>query len=322
MPPPPRPTPLDAATLRELAEVVRRVHSGAGNADDADLVRRHGLRCLAGGRNSAVYAADLDGDGRGVCLKLHRLDGRDRAGREWRALCLLARHAPGLAPTPYRYDGAPPRPVVVMELLPGEPLGGRDLDRRQLEALAGVHARLHRITPASAEEAPLQMAVGQAAVLLERTAAVLDGAGLSTAGRWRREVAALWRSWSSGPDPGTLLAPAPRVFSRGDPNLANCLWDGDRMRVVDLENAGWHDRAVDLADLVEHPGSRATPDHAWTRLVARLALHPPERTRFDAARRLLACFWLARSLAVGVDPPATVSPTAQLRRVATLLGGS
>ena len=74
--------------------------------------------------------------------------------------------------------------------------------------------------------------------------------------------------------------------------------------MVDLENAGWLDRAVDLADLVEHPRSRTTPDPAWTGLVERFALSPPERGRFEAARRLLAFFWLDRSLS-GRGPSAT-----------------
>lgn len=80
------------------------------------------MRRLAGGRNSAVFAADLDGDS--VCLKLHRVDERDRAEREWRALRLLARRAPGLAPVPRLYDPGPPRPIVVMGLLPGRHLDG------------------------------------------------------------------------------------------------------------------------------------------------------------------------------------------------------
>jgi Phosphotransferase enzyme family len=312
----PGPARPDPAALRDLASAVRRVHAHAGTSDDRDLLRRHGLRRLPGGRNSAVYAARLDG--LAVCLKLHRVDERDRAGREWRALRLLTRHAAGLAPMPYLYDPAPPRPVVAMELLPGQPLGGRHLDRRQLEALADVHAGLYRITPAKAGR-PFQMAVGQPSALLARTASVLDGPGFSTASACHQEAARRWRRWRSGPDPGRLLEPAPLVFSRGDPNLANCLWDGERIRVVDLEYAGWLDRAVDLADLVEHPRSRGTPDQAWTGLVERLILDQPERMRFDAARRLLAFSWLARSLAVHDDPPADVSPIAQLHRVTTLL---
>jgi thiamine kinase-like enzyme len=90
---------------------------------------------------------------------------------------------------------------------------------------------------------------------------------------------------------------APAVFGRGDPNPANSLWDGVRLGIVDLENAGWTDRAVDLADLVEH-------------------------ARLLAARRMFAFFWLALCLRAGQIPPPTVEPSAQLQRMRTLLTGS
>ena len=50
---------------------------------------------------------------------------RGEADREWRALTLLADHAPGLAPEPILADLAANPPVIEMSLLPGEPLGGR-----------------------------------------------------------------------------------------------------------------------------------------------------------------------------------------------------
>lgn len=63
---------------------------------------------LTGGRVVKRFAP---GDGRG-------------ARREWRALTLLARHAPGPAPEPLRADLSASEPVVVMSRLDGEPLRG------------------------------------------------------------------------------------------------------------------------------------------------------------------------------------------------------
>ncbi|HEX8861446.1 MAG TPA: phosphotransferase [Actinomycetes bacterium] len=231
---------------------------------------------------------------------------------------MLARHAPGLAPLPHLLDQAAP-PLVAMELLPGRPLGAR-LDARQLAALAGVHATLHRITPAITP-LPLEPVVGRPPALLARAGAMLDpgGARRPDAGPLRRGAVRLWRRWSTGPDPGRLLAPAAAVFGRGDPNLANSLWDGTRVAIVDLEYAGWTDRAVDLADLVEHAQARGTPDDDWASLVGRFELDPREHARLLAARRLLAFFWLALSLRDGQDPPSTVDPSVQLQRVLTLL---
>jgi thiamine kinase-like enzyme len=36
------------------------------------------------------------------------------------------------------------------------------------------------------------------------------------------------------------------VVAHGDPNLANYLWDGTRVRIVDFEDAGRGDRTVEL----------------------------------------------------------------------------
>src|SRR4051794_32299866 len=42
------------------------------------------------------------------------------------------------------------------------------------------------------------------------------------------------------------------VLGQGDSNLANFLWDGTEVRIVDFEDSGPSDRAFELADLVEH----------------------------------------------------------------------
>ncbi len=234
---------------------------------------------------------------------------------------MLARHAPGLAPLPYLLDQATP-PLVAMELLPGRPLGAR-LDARRLAALAEAHATLHRITPAITP-LPLEPTISRPPALLARADAILDaGAAMRPdAGPLHREAARLWWRWLTGPDPGRLLAPAAPVFGRGDPNLANSLWDGTRVAIVDLEYAGWTDRAVDLADVVEHAQARGTPDDDWASLIGRFELDPREHARHLAARRLLAFFWLALSLREGHDSPSTVDPSAQLRRVQMLRSGT
>jgi thiamine kinase-like enzyme len=84
------------------------------------------------------------------------------------------------------------------------------------------------------------------------------------------------------------------VFSRGDQNLANCLWNGTELHVVDLEYCGWNDRAFDLASLVEHIQSRGTPGDFWEWFIDRFDLSPLERRRFKAAQRRLALAWLLR----------------------------
>jgi Ser/Thr protein kinase RdoA (MazF antagonist) len=105
-----------------------------------------------------------------------------------------------------------------------------------------------------------------------------------------------------------------------DPSPANYLWDGRRVVLVDFEDAGWRDRAVELADLVEHAQSRNTPAAAWGRVLDRLGLDGRERARHRAARRLFGLFWLFW-LTLLDRPGADLSPAAQLERVGGLLAG-
>ncbi len=93
---------------------------------------------------------------------------------------------------------------------------------------------------------------------------------------------------------------APPVFSRCDGNLNNCLWDGQRVVVVDYEKSGWRDRAFDLADAIEldlawslNAGFTGTSEDDWAWFVDRFGLSA-EQSRFLAARRALALFWLLR----------------------------
>ena len=109
-----------------------------------------------------------------------------------------------------------------------------------------------------------------------------------------QEAHALWQTWRKGDDPALLLEPAPQAFSRGDPNLANCSWSRQRLRIVDFEYSGWSDRATDLADLVEHVQSRGTPDESWEWFVEQFNMSGSEWSRFQAARRLSALFWLMK----------------------------
>ncbi len=82
-----------------------------------------------------THQVSLDPE-REVVVKRYRQFGRGEPAREWRALRLLAEHAPGLAPEPLRADLDGEEPWIEMSLLPGEPLGGAPLTQQ-----AGVSAR-------------------------------------------------------------------------------------------------------------------------------------------------------------------------------------
>ncbi|MFD8596620.1 aminoglycoside phosphotransferase family protein [Kitasatospora sp. NPDC059646] len=161
--------------------------------------------------------------------------------REWRALTLLARHAPGLATRPLSLTGR----TVTMTRLPGLPLRGTALTDRHLDALARTVDRLlHAVPP------------GAAAALL---------AGCAT---------------------------AVPVLGQADGNLANHLWDGAEVRLVDFEDSGRSDRPYEPAELVEHVSARVDTDLDAAAFLSRFALPAVESARLRECRRLFALLWL------------------------------
>ncbi|MGH2367973.1 MAG: phosphotransferase family protein, partial [Chloroflexota bacterium] len=212
---------------------------------------------------------------------------------------------------------------VIMELVGGAGLGEQRLDGAQVRALLAAIQEVYAITPDGVGQ-HVWPAVGTAAEMLARVqerAQRIQAAGLNGL---HGEAHRIWMAWLSGPDPAILLEPAAPVFSRGDANLANCLWDGQRLRLVDFEYSGWSDRAFDLADLVEHVQSRGTTDDTLAWLVEQFGLSGRERARFNAARRFMALFWVMTWWERGQSAPG--SPThdrfaAQLQRARAICQG-
>lgn len=93
-----------------------------------------------------------------------------------------------------------------------------------------------------------------------------------------------------GDIPRLLAAEVEPVFGQRDGNLANCLWDDRRVRLVDFEDSGRSDLAFELAELVEHlSGIDARLD--VDALLGRFDLTPAERQRLLGFRRLEALTW-------------------------------
>lgn len=211
--------------------------------------------------------------------------------REWRALSLLARYAPGLAPAPLSADLAAEPPVVVMSRVPGDTLRGGRVLPDQVEALARTvrglfdavpaevagqlpHRRWHRLQAGGA----IRRWAGELPVEVPCSVAIAIGAGL----RWLDTV-----------DLGLAGAPDVRaVFGQADGNLANFLWDGERVRVVDFEDSGCSDRAYELADITEHVATWVDTDFDATRFLQQFSLTRAETRRLAESRRLFALLWL------------------------------
>lgn len=255
---------------------------------------------------------------------IKRFRGSDRAGaeREWRALTLLAVHAPGLTAEPWEYDPAAAEPVVVMSRLVGLPMRGRALSDDQVGALAAALRRLHTAVPpeALAHVPPRPDLAGELVARIRRwthrtrsdpggpVAPAMD-AGLAWLASARLDV--------PGPPAG------PQVFGAGDGNLANFLRDGRTVRIVDFEDSGRSDRAFELAEITEHVASWAEHPLDVSSFLGHFALTRVERGRLREYRRLLALVWLflllfdARS-----GNPRNPSDTVerQCRRLRDLLG--
>jgi hypothetical protein len=101
--------------------------------------------------------------------------------------------------------------------------------------------------------------------------------------------------WVAGPGLERMFAqPGTPVFGTGDGNLANYLWDGTRVRVIDFEYSGRSDRAFELAEVTEHIAVWENDPAGLTAVLDRFELTAEEAARFTECRRLLALFWLLR----------------------------
>ncbi len=206
--------------------------------------------------------------------------------REWAALQLLAKEAPGLAPLPIERETRDGRPVVVMSHLPGEPLTDA-VSPAQQRALADA---LRRLFAVPVPEDLGDRANGPAAMkdVSERLAEDHDvtrctDPDLVLAAKRR---ALEWLSVLP------IEEPVDRVVALGDGNLDNILWDGEVCRLIDWEEYGASDLAYEIADLVEHASSRLTRSLDVEGLLAELALDEHQRARVERYRPLFACFWL------------------------------
>lgn len=227
----------------------------------------------------------------GEAVKRFRATPRDEHVREWRALQLLARWAPGLAPRPLRAELSATPPVITMSRVPGQPLGGVALDAAQRRAVLAALGMPHALPRDVLETLPSSL--GHPTVELPRVRRWIaqavappdDGVvalAVHQAGAWLRSADAdrLVREQGSV------------VFGHSDHNMHNFLWDGARVRLVDFEDSGRSDLATELADLCEHVAARGIRDHDWSVEVAELSLSAAERDRLRAARRLKATYWL------------------------------
>ena len=222
-------------------------------------------------------------------------DHEDRAEREWACLSLLAEHAPGLAPRPLRREDGE-TPVIVMERLPGAHLEPTPLTPAQTAALGASLRRLYDVPLEAVEAAgigPRRYGAGeQAGVMREWLADPYDLDACRDPGLVGEALEAA-RAYVAAPP---LPEPRPVALGIADLNPANVLWDGRTARLVDFEDGGLSDPAYELADHVEHLGSRLPGVYDAGALALAVGLDAEERERMAVYRPLWAVFWLAMLL--------------------------
>lgn len=267
-----------------------------------------------------VSSHDLE-FGSHTVTKSYRSWGRGEPQREWSALGLLQRNAPGLAPQPLSADLHGEPPSVVMTRLPGESLADVLVTTDQTEAMADALHRLHTTVPAAdLANQPLRNwhpaeAVANLRAWIQERHELGDD----------RQTAAAFDSasrWLESAEPDQLVAAdVPPVFAMGDGNLSNFIWCDGEVRLVDFEDSGRSDRAFELADIVEHISLWVDDPVNTDLLMDALALEAKERTRFVGCRRLWSTFWLLMLLPSGRaharNPVGTIDR--QVQRVLRLL---
>jgi Ser/Thr protein kinase RdoA (MazF antagonist) len=219
--------------------------------------------------------------------------------REWRALSLLARYAPDLAPAPLCADLAAEPPVVVMSRLPGEPLRGGRVRPEQLEAMARTVGELFDAVPS-----PIAGQLPYRCWNQRQSEAAIRGRAAELPADVPDDIAAAVRAgmqWLNTSPLGLIAeADVTAVFGQADGNLANFLWDGDRVRVVDFEDSGRSDRAYELAEITEHVATWVDTDFDAALFLAHFTLTTAETGRLRDSRRLFALLWL---LVLAVEDP-------------------
>ncbi|MBT2233382.1 phosphotransferase family protein [Nonomuraea sp. NEAU-A123] len=232
-----------------------------------------------------------------VVVKRYRSTDHGQPEREWRALELLNQYAPGLAPAPVTADLAADPPTVVMSRLGGSAVHG-PIRGHLADAMAEAVTRVQQAVPLRVLER-LPARAGHPVELLQQVRAWSatapsdgDPAVAVAVSAALREAA----NWVEQPRLADLLArPGTPVFGTGDGNLANYLWDGADVRVIDFEYSGRSDRAFEVAEVIEHISVWRNDLSGMTAVLERLEMTADEAGRLTECRRLLALFWLLRT---------------------------
>jgi len=172
--------------------------------------------------------------------------------------------------------------------LPGVELGHAPVSPAQTNALMVALERLWQsVSLARINSSAATTVLNPAALTGQVRAMVATRPGLGEEPGVRRawQAAVTWLDRSAVDN--QVYLDGVTVLGQGDCNLANFLWDGTQVRIVDFEDSGPSDRTFELAILVEHIS-------AWSdaSLEAHTVLAQFELTRSERARLRECVAWL------------------------------
>ncbi|WP_408897551.1 aminoglycoside phosphotransferase family protein [Nocardioides sp. R1-1] len=220
----------------------------------------------------------------GVVRKRYLRTDRSQPEREWSTLVWLDEHAPGLAPRPIALEPEPP--TLVMSRVPGEPL---DTQFTPSQTTAMVEAYRTLFSVPAPRDMPLRFA--HPADFVTNNVRWLGEVKRDHLPDVVRRALAAADEWYADAPPGVGEI-HDRIVVQGDGNVANMLWDGDRVRLIDFEYAGVGDFAFEVADLVEHASSRLRRLLDPETVIAAFDLTSEQHGRVQDYRKVLATFWV------------------------------
>lgn len=221
------------------------------------------IRPIDGGLNNRLFRAT--GPAVDAAVKFAIRDKRDRAGREWAALNLLAERSSTLAPQPLLLERERyPQQVIVQTWLDGESSDAAPADDAAWNALCQHLLAVHSLPflPDHPAVRPSVLYVTSAAEALQ---AIHFQYSLLPPEEWPQPVQdlvvqALSIPWPDWPTP-------PLSFCRGDANIRNFIRRNSSWASVDWEYSGWGDPAFEIAEFLVHAAHSSWPRRQTRRLL-------------------------------------------------------
>ena len=251
------------------------------------------IRHVGGGMNGRLFRAT--GPAGDVAVKFAIRDERDRAGREWAALSMLAGKSATLAPRPLllerdRYA----HQVIVQSWLDGESTDATPADDAAWEALCRHLLEVHSLpmSPVHPAIRPVVLSVTSASDALR---AISFQHSCMPRTDWSQAVndlvdQALSLTWPRWPSP-------PLCFCRGDPNIRNFIRRPLSWASVDWEYSGWGDPAFEIADFLAHAAHVTWPRRQKSLLVNLYCARSGDTTireRIPVYETLMLVWWTLR----------------------------